>query len=71
MKDGAVVVMKSDTFEELKVIVNRNSEISDVKFSPGNYKILFSFFFFLFSYLFIFTFISLIRNWKIPGSGLS
>jgi WD40 repeat protein len=35
MKDGAVVVMKSDTFEELKVIVNRNSEISDVKFSPS------------------------------------
>ena len=38
MKDGAVIVMKSNSFEELKVITNRNSEISDVKFSPSKFK---------------------------------
>lgn len=43
MKDGTVVVMKSDTFEELKVITNRNSEISDVKFSPSMLQKLFDF----------------------------
>lgn len=35
MKDGSVLVVKSDTFEEIKEITNRTSEISDVKFSPG------------------------------------
>jgi WD40 repeat protein len=35
MKDGSVLVIKTDTFEELKMITNRNSEISDVKFSPS------------------------------------
>jgi microtubule-associated protein-like 6 len=35
-KEGNVLILKADTFEEMENVSHRNQEISDLKFSPGN-----------------------------------
>ena len=37
-KDGLVSVVKADTLEIMKTVNHRTKEISELKFSPGNFN---------------------------------